>query len=129
MVRSNVVERGDPFQYANVTPLALEIIPEPVIASVNPWLPAVIFDGNRFEMIGVALFVGALLPPQPPSTTAMPVTSASAPHHERFNPASLKLAIANLSTGIPLPPIAGQSGTSNEEHTGRLHIPLRIRQE
>jgi hypothetical protein len=46
--------RGEPFQYTVVTPADPEINPEPDRARVNVWLPAVMLEGARAVIIGVA---------------------------------------------------------------------------
>ena len=50
-----VLERGEPFQYAKVTPFESAMKPVPATKSVKPWLPAVMLDGKRPVIAGVAL--------------------------------------------------------------------------
>lgn len=78
------VERAEPFQYPNVTPLPLEMNPVPEMKMVKSWLPAVMFDGMIALMAGVWLKGGALLPPHPAIASKAPASDASSTHRPKL---------------------------------------------
>jgi hypothetical protein len=93
--------------------LELDTKPVPVMKTVKPSLPAVMFEGMMDCGTGVAFVAVRLEPPPQPPSTSSPAKDANAAHRKPFKKASSK-----CQTDIARLPAAGsrENGARETQH-------------